>query len=387
MRVLVTLQPAWSHVHTAVPLLRALVARGHDLRVAAPPSTAQALRGWGVPAVGIGPDWNVSDVESRFPGFLAARNPSQLRVLAGLAEETLPELRRLTEAWVPDLVVRDASEAGGLLLGADLGVPVAVLGITMAPTTDWLAQTLGRRLRQLARRMGVPLGDDDLARVMAGERWLCPYPASFDWASDEHLRLVHMRPSTFAGSAAPHIEGEPADLYVTLGTVHHGNARLLRTMVEAVAGADLSAVVTCGSEEQAVGLRGLSPRVRVESYVPQGQLMPHVSAVLCHGGFGTVMGALTFGVPVSCAPLSMDHPATALTCDRLGVGRVVSHGMNSFGLATVDPDVVDHADVLAAVRPLLEEPGYRRAAQRVAQEIEQLPDADAVCTELEEVVA
>lgn len=45
----------------------------------------------------------------------------------------------------------------------------------------------------------------------------------------------------------------------------------------------------------------------VEQWVPQGKVLPHAVAVLCLGGSGTVLGALSAGVPLVVCPLFADQ--------------------------------------------------------------------------------
>src|SRR3954454_16288796 len=73
LRVLLAVQPAWSHIATVLPLAQALLARGNDVRVAAAAAVRPVFEGRGLPFMPAGPDWDASRVEQQFPGFLGAR--------------------------------------------------------------------------------------------------------------------------------------------------------------------------------------------------------------------------------------------------------------------------------------------------------------------------
>src|SRR5438128_1215203 len=84
---------------------------------------------------------------------------------------------------------------------------------------------------------------------------------------------------------------------------------------------------------------------------------PRAAAIVCHGGSGTVLGALAAGVPMVVTPLFADQPHNAR--------RVAATGT---GLALFPPDL--QAETLrAAVSRVLGEPSFRDAAQAMAREI------------------
>jgi MGT family glycosyltransferase len=115
----------------------------------------------------------------------------------------------------------------------------------------------------------------------------------------------------------------------------------------------------------------LPKNVRVEHYIPNSQLLPRVDAVLCHGGFNTVMGALSFGKPLVLAPITADQPIHAQRCAALGVGRVI------------DPRPLDPTEIQTATRAVLDNSSYRDAARHLQHEIAALPDLAATAAIIE----
>ena len=75
MRVLVTSTPTYGHFHPIVPLARALVAAGHDVRVAAPASFRSAIDAAGLSFVAAGS----ADIPPALVAELAAVRPDPLR--------------------------------------------------------------------------------------------------------------------------------------------------------------------------------------------------------------------------------------------------------------------------------------------------------------------
>jgi MGT family glycosyltransferase len=120
-------------------------------------------------------------------------------------------------------------------------------------------------------------------------------------------------------------------------------------------------VATVGSELDPAALGHAPANVRVERFVPQAEILPRASAVVCHGGSGSVLGALAHGLPLVLLPMGADQPQNAERCADLGAGLVLD-------VVTAAPD-----DVRDAVSEVLSEPGYRAAAERLRAELESLP--------------
>jgi UDP:flavonoid glycosyltransferase YjiC (YdhE family) len=83
--------------------------------------------------------------------------------------------------------------------------------------------------------------------------------------------------------------------------------------------------------------------------------------VVSHGGSGSVMGALAHGLPMVVIPMGADQPLNAARCEVLGVARVL------------DAVEATPQTVRAAVSTVLEDLAYRRAAERMRDEIAALP--------------
>ena len=94
--------------------------------------------------------------------------------------------------------------------------------------------------------------------------------------------------------------------------------------------------------------------MRVERWVPQADVMPHTAAMVGHGGSGGTLQALAAGVPIAFLPLFVDGPANA---ERVADARARASSPRTRRRSL----------------ELLDDPAYRAAAQRVAEEIRALP--------------
>ena len=115
--------------------------------------------------------------------------------------------------------------------------------------------------------------------------------------------------------------------------------------------------------------------IHVARYIPQALVLPHCSAVVSHGGSGSVLGALTHGLPQVLIAMGADQPLNAARCRELGLAL------------TLDPVSATPDDVCTAVAAVLDEPSYREAAERMRDEIGSLPAPAQALAALEQLVA
>jgi UDP:flavonoid glycosyltransferase YjiC (YdhE family) len=101
-------------------------------------------------------------------------------------------------------------------------------------------------------------------------------------------------------------------------------------------------------------------------------VLPYCSAVLTHGGHGTVIKALAAGVPLVVAPLGRDQPDNAARVVHAGAGLWISKK------ASV-PAIHD------AIARVLDEPRYRAGARQMAATLAAERDEGLVVDELERV--
>jgi UDP:flavonoid glycosyltransferase YjiC (YdhE family) len=109
-----------------------------------------------------------------------------------------------------------------------------------------------------------------------------------------------------------------------------------------------------------------------------GRLIKQAAAVVCHGGYGSVLGALSLGGPVvALAIFSNDQWRNAGRVAELGAGVALDgdRGPERGMLEGPRPETfVAPGD---AVETVVDDPGYRRAAGRVVGAIDALPPLDA----------
>ena len=111
-------------------------------------------------------------------------------------------------------------------------------------------------------------------------------------------------------------------VYLTFGTAF-GTVDRLRQTIAGLSSLPVDVLVATGPTVSAAELGHVPPNIVVESWVPQGDLLPHVDLVVSHGGSGTVLGALATGLPHLMLPQGADQFGNARDITALGAGRQI----------------------------------------------------------------
>ena len=161
-------------------------------------------------------------------------------------------------------------------------------------------------------------------------------------------------------------------VYATFGTARFNRAgSIWRETLEAVDGLDIDVIVTIGHDNDPAVLGSVPDNVQVEQWHDQADLMPQCSAVVCHGGSGTVFTALGYGVPVVAIPQGADQFRNADALERAGAGR------------RYVPDDRRGVSLRDTLQELLDDRAYAAAAKRIAREIASMPAPAASIKALE----
>jgi UDP:flavonoid glycosyltransferase YjiC (YdhE family) len=393
VRFLISTQPGLGHIHPMVPFVQALKAAGHEVAFAASGPFCPTVANLGFEVFSAGVDWDESDAATTLPGFLTGRPAGQLRLFLELADKMSDDLVQIAGRWKADALVREPTEYGAWVASQRIGVPSIVLGI-MIRLPGWVLNSLAAsEFVQLLSSKQLP-PDPDLERLWQ-DLYLDLVPPSFvpdDWPTAPTVH--HIRPIPFDRSGSEVLPewtrglGSRPVVYATLGTVFNQAPQAFRCVIDALADKDVDLVVTLG--------RNLDPRdfgpppenVHLERYIPQSQLLPLCDAVICHGGYGTLMAALANGLPMLLLPISADQGLGALRATELGFGlSMATHFYADEQVPHLGPDDLDTAGVRLAVERLLEEPGFAAAARAMQSELAAMPGVEHAVSLIERTVS
>ncbi|QDQ26523.1 glycosyltransferase [Chitinimonas arctica] len=108
-------------------------------------------------------------------------------------------------------------------------------------------------------------------------------------------------------------------------------------------------------------------------YVPFDLLLPHLAAIVHHGGIGTLAQALAAGVPQMITPFAHDQFDNAARLVKLGVASTVSPDAAATRWAKALLPLAGKAEACAQLAHAMGRPG--EAAERIADQIESLHGA------------
>jgi MGT family glycosyltransferase len=164
--------------------------------------------------------------------------------------------------------------------------------------------------------------------------------------------------------------GDPWIL-ISLSTTLQGQTEALPMILEAVASLPVRALLTLGGVIPVDAVHAPT-NVMVRESVPHDVVLPHMAAVICHGGLSTITAALAAGVPLICIPQGREQPQNAARVAAAGVGCVVA------------PDA-GAADIAHAVRAVMGNTSARQAAGRFADAVAALGAGERATDEVEQL--
>jgi UDP:flavonoid glycosyltransferase YjiC (YdhE family) len=364
------------HLNPLLPFMAAARQRGDEVLVIGPPALADMVERAGYPFEpgGEPPESVVAPIREQLP-VAPPRQASILgnRDLFGHLATTamLPAMRATVAGWKPDLILRDPCEYASAVVASERDVPVAQVAISLAQGEANSISVAAPALE--AHRPG--LVDELLAQP-----YLTRFPASLDPSPFPDTRRVREAtggsrplPDWWSQSRAPLV-------YVTFGTVlgyMSIAADVFRTALKGVQDLDARVLLTVG---HAIATEVIGPRpdtVHIEQWVDQADVLPHADVVVCHGGSGTVFGALAAGVPIVVVPVFADQFENGRRVAKAGAGLMVgSDSGPELGRRVIEDRAAP--DIRKATQHILNTAGYRQQAGRIAKEMAAVPTPDEV---------
>jgi UDP:flavonoid glycosyltransferase YjiC (YdhE family) len=368
VRILVTFTGGRGHLEPLLPIAVAARVAGHAVAVAGRASVLPAAEALGFETFATGDRERQPERTPLLPVDLE-KEERDLREGFAVhhAREHAPAVGAVCELWGPDVLVCDEVDFGSMVTAERRGIPHASV-VTLAAGSLLRADLLAEPLDTVRAEHGLP--PDPELRMPSRHLVLSPVPPSFrDPAFPPPATLRAFR----SGEPARAAEAtDPPTLYFTLGTEFNlESGDLFERVLAGLGELPVEVVATVGSELDPAVLGPQPDTIRVERYVPQHSILPRASAVVCHGGSGSVLGALAHGVPLVLLPMGADQPQNADRCAALGVGIVLD-------VIAATPE-----DVRGAVSAVLSEPSYRAAAERIRDEIAALPGPEHAVALLE----
>jgi MGT family glycosyltransferase len=412
-RYLFALTDGGGTVPVDTSVIRALVERGHDVRVLADRVLAPDIETTGAehipwergpqrpnldPQSVLMPDW---DAKSPFEAFGRVRDG----VMIGPADLFAADVRSELQRRPADAVVANFFVFGAQIAAEAEGVPFAFivanllsfpgsgtppLGPGLKPARGPLGRTrdaaIGRvmarvfdkgldRLNEVRRENGLEPVASVLETFARADRLLLMTSRAFEYESftpPPNVRVVGPRldDPAWAGEWSPPPGDQPLVL-VGMSSTFMDHEETLQRVTTALGELPVRGLVTTGRSIP-VDAIDAPANVTVVERAPHSEVLPQAAAVVTHAGHGTVMKALAAGVPVVALPLGRDQLDNA--------ARVAHHGAGLRLKPKSKP-----TQIADAVRRVIEEPSFAEGARRLAAQIALETADDKAAMELEDL--
>ena len=428
MKIILAATPVPGHVRPILAAARMLATAGHEVVMTTASVFRSEIEAADVPfhALPKDADLDMVDINAAFPERKTIPpGPAQFRFdFERIFVDPIPAqfagLETMLREFPADLIVVDSFFGGAMpfMLGARATRPAIValsitflgfhrddgapMGLGLPPATNaeqveqyktiaeqvhaGFTEPIKARVDALLRGLGastLPMSYTD-ALVVLNDAFLHPTVASFEYPRRDmpkHVRFIGALPAPAGEEIPAEIVDAMAQgrrvVLVTQGTVANFNLGQLLgpTLAGLAERPDLLVLATTGGRPISEVPGPMPPNAIVTTYLPFDKLMRHVDVLVTNGGYGTIMQALSLGIPVVAAGTTEDKPEVAARVAWSGVG------------IDLHTDMPSPAAVRDAVTTLLEEGQYRSRAKAVAAELAGFDTPRELCEQLENVVA
>jgi len=380
---------AHGHVNPTLTMTQELGERGHKVHYFVTADFAAAVQATGAELCAYESDFgqvvpSAATVAAMMPGF-------PLRLLSEAAA-TMPQIITRLRQLRPDVILYDPMCVAGRLLAQALSIPAATLHATYAANEHFslwqsmrlsapsqsilddfavLANNLASTYSIVAPTIKSIRSHSEPLNIVFVPRSFHPESATFD----QRYRFVGPGFATRPGSGVWTANQTKRErrLFVSMGTVFNAWPEFFQMTAAAFAATPWDVQMAIGSRVDPKCLGTLSENINAAAYLPQLDILPCAAVAMTHGGMGTTMEALSFGVPLVIIPQMPEQALTARRVAELGLGVMMTRDeATSESLMAAVERVASDATIQSNVARMQQQldarkhrPGYLLAADAV----------------------
>lgn len=368
-RFLFATWPFPGHVIPHMTIAQALRERGHECAFYTGPRGGKVLDAEGIrwfPFQRLNEDELWKLLFEQQAGYVHWRSfPRFQGIMRSWLLETLPgqteDLSAIVESWKPDVIVCDPTMWSPILiLREKYRIPVAVscyfackvpgpdmppfgLGFRL-PSNAWerawyrgvsgfinvAAAGFRRRVNEIRRSFAlppIPVSVSEFAGSMP--LYMVPSSPEFDYNRSNLPESVHyVGPCLWKerkSGAAEEFTGLRRDrpwIHVTEGTIHVQAPVVLKAAARGLANLPMEVIMTTGGnrEPSELEIGETASNIHIYRWVSHSELLPKTAVLITTGGAGSVLAALSAGVPMVVVPTEWDKPEVAQRVAESGAG-------------------------------------------------------------------
>ena len=357
--------PAYGHTNPTLGPVRELTSAGHQVYYFSFEMFRDRIEQAGATFIGCdGYDFDMEDKENadrvgKDKVFATELLVSSTLALDAMTTEKVGEIR-------PDIVVSDSVAFWGKLVAMKHGLPYVSSTTTFAfnrysskymKESPWdIAKMLfampriDKQIRRL-REKGYPVkglldivqNDNDTNTIVYTSKYFQPCADTF---SDRyHFIGPSIRPIT-----SPFDKTAEKTVYISMGTVNQ-NREFYRNCIHALGQTNWQVIISMGTNTE--HFECLPENIQVYESVDQMAVLSIADAFITHCGMNSASECLYYKVPLVLFPQTPEQGAVARRVEELGAGvRLKS---------------ITEADIMDALKQVLNEPCYRDGAARISE--------------------
>jgi UDP:flavonoid glycosyltransferase YjiC (YdhE family) len=286
------------------------------------------------------------------------------------------------------VVGRHSTGLGALMARESFGVPVAWLALfpsqvnAQSLTEKLFAASIAGPVDELRGSVGLPPVTDWHGWMSSADLTLGLWPGWYDEVTDPTPDAVVKAgfvqhddaetgdlPPEVAALVAPDVAPQDRPVLISGGSSMSLHENLYAAAIEGAVAAGRTGIVVCRHRELLPDR--LPAGFAWQPSLPFRTLMPHVAAVVHHGGILTCVRGIASHVPQLVLGFGTDRPDNGRRLRKLGVGQ------------WLPPARWTAAEIGAALSALLTDPGYRQRAAALAPALDTAAAVNVACDHLE----
>jgi MGT family glycosyltransferase len=379
--------PLTGHVNPTLSLGAALLQRGHEVGWISLDASLEKRLPQGAQLLLV--QYDRDDEEKQYLDQISKKNVSGIESIKFLYEEVLVPLNRymyegiisLLESFRPDVVINDHQLFSGAIAAYKMQLPYAT-SVTAPAAVKMMEDLPGVHEWEIKQIVGLQqeLGITEDKAIVCSEALTMIF-TSKDFFGDMSLPpwykfvgpVIQDRAAvTSFNWERLHSMQEVPKVLVSIGTTfdHAYKKEFFQKVIDALGNEPVSVVVV---SDQSL-FEQWPDNFLVQERVPQLELMPHLDAVVCHGGHNTVCESLSHGLPLVVIPIAYDQSHVA--------GRVIQ--VESGVRLNYKRFKATHLNT--AVWEILRNPSYKEAARRIQRSFKRAGGAPTAANLLEQLV-
>ncbi len=390
-----------SHVAKCLVIRRALLDRGHEVRVAVNGKHSLFLKKLSIEHFVL-PDIQESD-DSGFPSVEWFRHPDDIaecvrqevsllkafrpdRVL-GVFRFTLKAAAKIAGVPFDSLVCGCMTPASGEILGFDENEPGRDI---QRVVLDGFYRYAGRQANQAFASFGFDHAIGDIRETLLGERtFLWDFPEFSP--VPETKGVIHVGPLSWKGWPYDPIDmGEVVSKEGPLAVVAFGtctvNLPSVQRIITSLLALGFRVLVAGGGRKEFLNLAA-NPRVTTCTFAPLHEILPHASLLVTHGGQLTIFEGLQSQVPVVVMPFQPEQAHNGVCLERIGCGvrLIPPHVFQG------DPAVyiraleqMNDGEIESRITGLTDNPALKMRLERTRSILNRYKGVDTIADSLEE---